>query len=69
MRDGMYGVEYTSVAGAGLGVVILDSGRVFGADPFGGKYDGDYTYNEEDGHGRAPHQTHVRAELASGLRH
>ena len=49
MRDGMYGVEYASVAGAGIGVVILDSGRVFGADPFGGKYDGDYIYNERTG--------------------
>lgn len=49
MRDGMYGVEYASVSGAGLGVVVLDSGRVFGADPFGGKYDGDYTYNEKTG--------------------
>jgi hypothetical protein len=49
MRDGMYGVEYTSMAGGGIGVVILDGGRVFGADPFGGKYDGDYVYNESTG--------------------
>jgi predicted transcriptional regulator len=49
MRDGMYGVEYTSVAGAGVGVLILDNGRVFGADPFGGKYDGEYLYNEVTG--------------------
>jgi hypothetical protein len=45
----MYGVEYTSVAGAGIGVVVLDSGRVLGADSFGGKYDGDYIYNEKTG--------------------
>src|ERR1700730_1145966 len=49
MRDGMYGVEYQSGAGAGAGVLILDSGRVYGADPYGGKYDGDYTYDEGTG--------------------
>jgi transcriptional regulator with XRE-family HTH domain len=49
MRDGMYGVEYKSVAGAGQGVLILDNGRAFGADPFGGKYDGEYIYNEGSG--------------------
>jgi helix-turn-helix protein len=49
MRDGMYGVEYSSVAGGGLGVLIMDSGRVFGADPMGGKYDGDYIYDEDTG--------------------
>lgn len=49
MRDGMYGVQFTSVSGAGIGVVILDSGRVFGADPFGGKYDGEYIYDEKTG--------------------
>lgn len=46
MRDGMYQVEYASVAGAGSGVMILDAGRAYGADPFGGKYDGDYIYDE-----------------------
>ena len=49
MRDGMYGVEYTSTAGMGMGFVVLDTGRLYGADPFGGKYDGDYVYNEKTG--------------------
>jgi hypothetical protein len=49
MRDGMYGVQYESVAGAGVGVLVLDNGRVFGADPFGGKYDGEYLYDEGSG--------------------
>jgi hypothetical protein len=47
MRDGMYGIEYSSVAGAGLGVLIMHGGRVFGADPIGGKYDGDYNLRRE----------------------
>lgn len=49
MRDGMYGVQYGSVAGAGLGVIILDTGRVYGADAGGCKYDGAYIYNEKTG--------------------
>jgi hypothetical protein len=49
MRDGMYSIEYTSGTGAGFGVLILDSGRVFGADPWGGKYDGEYLYDENTG--------------------
>jgi hypothetical protein len=49
MREGMYGLEYSSGSGAGLGIITLDNGRVYGADPFGGKYDGDYTYDEVTG--------------------
>jgi hypothetical protein len=49
MRDGMYGVEYQSISGAGTGVLVLDNGRAFGADPFGGKYDGEYLYDENTG--------------------
>lgn len=49
MRDGMYGVQFASTAGSGTGVVVLDAGRVYGADAFGGKYDGDYTYDEKTG--------------------
>jgi transcriptional regulator with XRE-family HTH domain len=47
MRDGMYGVQFGSVSGAGLGVIILDSGRAYGADAGGCKYDGTYIYNEQ----------------------
>jgi hypothetical protein len=49
MRDGMYAVEYSSNNGAGFGFLVLDNGRVCGADPFGGKYDGDYTYEDSSG--------------------
>jgi hypothetical protein len=49
MRDGMYGIEYHSNGGAGIGVLVVDSGRVFGTDPLGGKYDGDYVYDDATG--------------------
>lgn len=49
MRDGMYAVQYTSIGGAGYATVILDSGRVYGADPLGGKYDGHYEYDVATG--------------------
>lgn len=49
MREGMYGVEYQSVAGSGAGVLILESGLAYGADPWGGRYDGEYIYNEQTG--------------------
>jgi hypothetical protein len=49
MRDGMYEVQYTSISGAGHGVLVLENGRAFGADPFGGKYDGEYFYDEGTG--------------------
>jgi hypothetical protein len=53
MRDGLYSVDYQSNYGAGVGVgygvLILDMGRAFGADPFGGKYDGEYLYDEKTG--------------------
>jgi len=49
MRDGMYGIEYRSGAGGGLGVLVVQDGRVFGVDPLGGKYDGVYTYDENLG--------------------
>ena len=42
----MYAVEYQSIAGSGAGVLILENGRAFGADPWGGKYDGDYVYDD-----------------------
>jgi hypothetical protein len=49
MRDGMYGIEYASNGGAGFGILVVDSGRVFGTDPLGGKYDGDYVYDDATG--------------------
>ena len=49
MREGMYAVEYQSVAGNGVGVLVLENGHAYGADPWGGKYDGGYVYNERSG--------------------
>jgi hypothetical protein len=45
MRDGMYAVVYQGTQGAGYATVIFDGGRVYGADPLGGKYDGYYQYD------------------------
>jgi hypothetical protein len=49
MRDGMYAVQYQSVGGGGYATVVFDGGRIYGADPFGGKYDGYYTYDDSTG--------------------
>ncbi len=53
MREGMYAVFYHSQtdAGSGLGyaTMILEGGKAYGADPFGGTYDGDYAYDEATG--------------------
>lgn len=49
MRDGMYAVVYQGTQGAGYATVIFDGGRVYGADPFGGKYDGYYDYDVATG--------------------
>jgi hypothetical protein len=48
MRDGMYAVQYQDQTGTSYGyaTVILDNGKIHGADPVGGKYDGDYAYND-----------------------
>ncbi len=47
MKEGMYGVTYQSGGGVGNGVFVLENGRIFGADLWGGKYDGEYTYSED----------------------
>lgn len=49
MRDGMYGVDYAASHGSGMACLIFDTGRVFGADSAGGKYDGEYVYDEISG--------------------
>jgi hypothetical protein len=45
----MYGVDYAASHGSGMACLIFDTGRVFGADPAGGKYDGEYVYDEISG--------------------
>jgi transcriptional regulator with XRE-family HTH domain len=49
MRDGLYALEFKSVDGAGTGILILENGRAYGADPWGCKYDGDFTADEATG--------------------
>ncbi len=49
MRDGMFGISFQGQQGNGIGVLIFDSGRVFGTDTEGVKYDGEYIYNEGSG--------------------
>lgn len=49
MRDGMYAVQYHSVGGGGYATVVFEGGRIYGADPTGGKYDGYYTYDQATG--------------------
>ena len=48
MRDGMYGITFKGNRGAGMGVLVFDNGRIFGADSDGAKYDGEYIYHEND---------------------
>ena len=49
MRDGMYSVQFESISRAGQGIVILDTGRAYGADTVGCKFDGEYIFNEVTG--------------------
>ena len=53
MREGMYAVGYAAVhpegLGVGAGVLVVENGRAYGADPWGGRYDGSYVYDEATG--------------------
>jgi hypothetical protein len=49
MRDGMFGVTYRGQAGAGMAVLIFDSGHVYGTDVAKARYDGGYVFNESTG--------------------
>jgi len=53
MRDGMYAIQYSSPdighTISGFGFVIFDGGKVFGGDPFGSVYNGEYSYDEVRG--------------------
>ena len=49
MRDGMYGIKFQSRQGAGMGLLILDNGRVYGTDTEGVRYDGEYLFDENTG--------------------
>lgn len=41
-REGFYAISYEGTAGAGFGVIVLDTGELVGADAMGGEYDGTY---------------------------
>jgi transcriptional regulator with XRE-family HTH domain len=53
MRDGVYSVSYfssdTGQLLVGHGVVVFDSGKLYGGDTVGGRYDGDYEYYPASG--------------------
>jgi hypothetical protein len=46
MRDGMFGITFQGQQGGGMGVLILESGRVYGTDTEGVRYDGEYLFDE-----------------------
>lgn len=47
MRDGMFGITFQGHFGAGMGILVFDSGKVYGTDREGARYDGSYIYREE----------------------
>ncbi len=47
MRDGMYGITFQGQRGTGMGVLVFDSGRVYGTDTEGVRYDGEYVFDEK----------------------
>lgn len=47
MRDGMFGIQFQGEHGAGMGMLVLDSGKVYGTDTEGARYDGSYIYHED----------------------
>jgi hypothetical protein len=48
MRDGMFGISFTGPVDSGIGVLVFDSGRIYGSDG-GARYDGTYVFNEKSG--------------------
>lgn len=49
MRDGMYGISFQYGNSAGMGALVFEGGRIYGADSGGVKYDGEYEFHEETG--------------------
>lgn len=47
MKEGFYSIVFTGIDGSGAGMLVLDTGRVIGADVGGGTYDGTYEFNED----------------------
>ena len=49
-HEGIYSMIYDGMPGAiGMGMILLETGRVTGADIDSGRYDGTYRYNERTG--------------------
>jgi hypothetical protein len=46
MRDGMYAIAFQGQHGAGAGVLVFESGRVYGTDTEGVRFDGGYVFRE-----------------------
>jgi hypothetical protein len=46
MKEGMYSIAFRGKQGGGWGVLVFESGRVWGADQARGLYDGEYDYNQ-----------------------
>ena len=49
MRDGMFGITFQGQEGAGVGLLVFDSGRVYGTDSEGVRFDGEYLFSETSG--------------------
>lgn len=49
MKEGMYSIDYQAAAGRGWGILVFDTGVIWGADLGLGMYDGEYKYNEQTG--------------------
>lgn len=49
MEEGYYSFTYAGPYGSGLGMLVLDRGRVVGADLVGGTYRGTYARREATG--------------------
>lgn len=49
MKDGIYGINFSAQGGQGLGMLVFESGRIYGADAGCAKYDGTYTVNPKTG--------------------
>ena len=48
MKEGFYSITYTGASGDwGFGMIVLDTGQIIGADVAGGRYDGQYQFNQQ----------------------
>ena len=48
MKEGFYSITYTGASGDwGFGMIVLDTDQIIGADVAGGRYDGQYQFNQQ----------------------